>query len=102
MPHDYIPRPDGDFELRTRLFNTYAPGGKRKPRMRPEQLVDPATAKELQIQENDLWLCAQAIAHGMVLVTNDRMTQIRDVASGMSPGLLIQNWTTAGTASIPS
>lgn len=89
-------------ELRALLFNKYAPGGKRKPKMRPEQLVDPVTAKELQIQENDLWLCAQAMAHGMVLVTNDRMTQIRDVASGMNPGLLIQNWTTANNASIPN
>ncbi|MBX3387205.1 MAG: hypothetical protein KF768_11595 [Phycisphaeraceae bacterium] len=89
-------------ELRTRLFNKYAPGDKRKPKMRPEQLVDPATAKELQIQENDLWLCAQAMAHGMVLVTNDRMAQIRDVAAGMSPALFVQNWTQPNTASIPS
>lgn len=89
-------------DLRTRLFNKYAPGDKRKPKMRPEQLVNPVTAKELQIQENDLWLCAQAVAHGMVLVTNDRMMQIREIASGMNPGLIIQNWTTAGAASIPN
>lgn len=88
-------------ELRTRLFNKYAPGEKRKPKMRPEQLVDPATAKELQIQENDLWLCAQAMAHGMVLVTNDRMTQIRNIALGMNPELHVQNWTQSGTARIP-
>jgi predicted nucleic acid-binding protein len=88
-------------DLRARLFNKFAPGEKRKPKLRPEQLVDPATAKELQIQENDLWICAQAVAHGMVLVTNDRMTQIRDVASGMNPPLLVQNWTLANTASIP-
>ena len=89
-------------ELRMRLFNKYAPREKRKPKMRPEQLVDPVTAKELQIQENDLWLCAQAAAHGMVLVTNDRMTQIRDVAGGMNPPLLVQDWTKANTVSIPS
>lgn len=88
-------------ELRTRLFNKYAPGDKRMPKMRPEQLLDPVSAKELQIQENDLWLCAQALAHGMVLVTNDRMTQIRNVASGMNPELLVQNWTQPGTAQIP-
>jgi predicted nucleic acid-binding protein len=87
-------------ELRRRLFNKYAPGDKRKPKMLPEQLVDPVTAKELQIQENDLWLCAQALAHEMVLVTNDRMTQIRNVASGMNPELLVQNWTQPGTAQI--
>jgi predicted nucleic acid-binding protein len=88
-------------ELRTRLFNKYAPGDKRKPKMRPEQLVDPVTARELQIQENDLWICGQAAAHGMVLVTNDRMTHIRDVATGMNPPLLVQNWTKANAATIP-
>ncbi len=87
-------------ELRARLFNKYAPGEKRKPKMLPEQLVDPATAKELGIQENDLWIAAQAMAHGMVLVTNDRMTRIREVAAGMSTPLLTQNWTQRGTAQI--
>lgn len=88
-------------ELRARLFNRYAPGEKRKPRMRPEQLVDPATDRELQIQENDLWLCAQAVAHGMVLVTNDRMTQICVVARDMTNPLLLQNWTQPNAAGIP-
>ncbi len=88
-------------ELRARLFNKYAPGEKRKPRMLPEQLTDPATAKELGIQENDLWLCAQAIAHGFVLVTNDRMTRLREVASGMSLPLLTRNWTRQDDAVIP-
>lgn len=87
-------------DLRMRLFNKYAPADKRKPKMRPEQLIDPATARELQIQENDLWLCAQAIAHGMVFVTNDRMKPIRDVAAGMNPQLIIQNWTTPNAATI--
>lgn len=89
-------------DLQTRLFNKYAPGTKRRPKTRPEQLVDPVTARELQIQENDLWLCAQAVAHGIVLVTNDRMTQIRDVATGMNLPLLVQNWTKANIASIPN
>lgn len=87
-------------DLRTRLFNKFAPGNKRKRGMLPEQLVDPATAKELRIQENDLWLCSQAVAHGMVLVTNDRMKHIRDIATGMNPPLLVQNWTNWNIASI--
>jgi tRNA(fMet)-specific endonuclease VapC len=88
-------------ELRARLFNRYAPGKERVPKMLPEQLVDPATAKELGIQENDLWIAAQAMAHGLVLVTNDRMTRIREVAKGMSAALVVQNWTQPRTASIP-
>lgn len=88
-------------ELRCRLFNKCAPGDKRKAKMRPEQLINPATALELQIQENDLWLCAQSVAHGLVFVTNDRMHVIRDVAQGMNPPLLVQNWTKPGTATLP-
>ncbi len=87
-------------EIRKRLFDTYAPGDKRKPKMRPEQLVDPITSRELGIQENDLWLCAQAIGHGMVLVTNDGMRRIREISQNMQPALLIQNWTIPNTARI--
>lgn len=89
-------------ELRARLFNKFAPSGKRLRKMLPEQLVDPTTAKELGIQENDLWLSAQAIAHGMVLVTNDRMTRIREVANAMNLSFSTQNWTQASTAYVPT
>ena len=87
-------------EFRKRLFDKYAPGEKRKPKMRPEQLIDPITSKELGIQENDLWLCAQAVAHGMVLVTNDAMLRIREVSQDMQPVLLIQNWTVLDAAKL--
>jgi tRNA(fMet)-specific endonuclease VapC len=86
-------------ELRSRLFE-YALGEKRKRKMRPEQLVDPITSKELGIQENDLWLCAQAVTHDMVLVTNDAMHRIREVSRGMQPVLLIQNWTIPNAAKV--
>jgi predicted nucleic acid-binding protein len=87
-------------ELRCRLFNECAPGDKRKPKMRPEQLIDPVTSKELKIQENDLWLCAQAVGHGMVLVTHDAMRPIRQVSQGMQPPLLIQDWTIPNAAKV--
>ena len=87
-------------EIRSRLFNHFAPGEKRKPKMRPEQLIDPINSLTLQIQENDLWLCAQAVSHGMVLVTNDGMRAIHEVIKGMKPELLIQNWTHDGEANI--
>lgn len=89
-------------EIRARLFNKFAPGEKRKRGMRPEQLTDLSTALELGIQENDLWLCAQAIGHRMVLVTNDKMARIREVSEGMEPALVIQNWTRVGGASLDS
>ena len=87
-------------EIRSRLFNEYAPGDLRKPKMRPEQLVDPTISLNLQIQENDLWLCAQAVGHEMWLVTNDAMTPIIAVAKGMRPPLLVQNWTKSGVATL--
>jgi predicted nucleic acid-binding protein len=87
-------------ELRSRLFNKFASPEKRKKLKLPEQLTDPATAKELEIQENDLWICAQAIAHEMVLVTNDRMARLCEVAAGMSSRLLLQNWTVPSSAKI--
>jgi len=68
--------------------------------MRPEQLIDPITSRELGIQENDLWLCAQAVAHDMVLVTNDKMLRIREVSEDMQPVLRIQNWANQKTAQI--
>ncbi len=88
-------------ELRARLFEKLAPGHLRKKGMRPEQLVDPTTALALQIQENDLWLCAQAIGHEMVLVTNDRMLAIRKAAEGMVPELIVQDWSKPGSAVVP-
>lgn len=87
-------------ELRSRLFNKYAPRGKRTPKMRPEQLTDPVTSRELGVQENDLWLCAQAIGHDMVLVTNDAMRRIREVSQDMQPVLLIHNWTIPDAAKV--
>ena len=87
-------------EIRARVFNKFAPGEKRKRGMRPEQLTNPITSLELGIQENDLWLWAQAVGYGMVLVTNDKMARIREVSKGMEPALLIQNWTHVGVASL--
>lgn len=88
-------------ELRGRLFRKYARKPQRKKGMLPEELIEQVTARSLGIQENDLWICAQAIAHGMVLVTNDRMTRIREVAIGMAPPLFVQNWTEPNSATIP-
>ncbi len=75
-------------DLRARLFEKYAPRDKRKKGLRPEELVCPVTSKTLGIQENDLWIAAQAIERNLVLVSNDPMRRIRDVA----PQLRVENW----------
>jgi predicted nucleic acid-binding protein len=76
-------------ELRALLFDKYAQKKKRSG-LRPEQLVDPATSLELGIQENDLWIAAQAITRNLTLVTNDKLSRISEVAGDD----LIENWTT--------
>lgn len=77
-------------DLRARLFEKFAPKDRRRKGLRPEELIDPVTAKELGIQENDLWIAAQAIERNLVLVTNDTMTRIKEVA----PELRVEDWAT--------
>lgn len=77
-------------ELRSLLFDKYAPKDKRKKNLRPEQFIDPITSLELGIQENDLWIAAQAVVRNLTLVTNDKLARIREVAGD---DLHIENWT---------
>ena len=53
--------------LRASVFEKYAPNGRRRRGLRPEQLIDPVTSRELGIQENDLWIAAQALEYNLVL-----------------------------------
>ena len=77
-------------KLRARLFEKYAPKNKRTKGLRPEQLIDPVTSLELGIQENDLWITAQAVTFNLTLVTNDqKMKRIHDIAG---KSLHIDNW----------
>jgi tRNA(fMet)-specific endonuclease VapC len=75
-------------QVRSRLFRKFAPRNGKK-HLQPCQLVDPVTAKSLGIQENDLWIAAQACEFNLVLVTHDRMSRIRDVASDL---LVFEDW----------
>jgi tRNA(fMet)-specific endonuclease VapC len=74
--------------LRASVFEKYAPNERRRRGLRPEQLIDPVTSRELGIQENDLWIAAQALEYNLVLVTNDRMGRIRDVCEDLQ----VENW----------
>lgn len=66
--------------LRARLFENYTPEHGRRG-LRAAQLVDPVTDHELGIDENDLWLAAQAMEYDLTLVTHDKMNRIREVAA---------------------
>ena len=75
--------------LRASVFEKYAPNARRRRGLRPEQLIDPVTSRELGIQENDFWIAAQALEYNLVLVTNDKMDRIRDVCGDLQ----VENWT---------
>ena len=75
-------------QIRARLFEKYSPRNGRKT-LRAEQLVDPVTAKTLGVQENDIWIAAQAREYNLVLVTHDRMTHLREAVSDI---LAIEDW----------
>lgn len=74
--------------IRARLFGRFAPKDLRRRLRLPEQLTDPATGESLGIEENDLWIVSQAVEHNLVLVSNDRLTHLREAA----PELRIENW----------
>ena len=76
-------------ELRAKLFKKYAPKTKRTKGLRPEELRCPASSKELQIQENDLWMVAQAINYNYTFVTRDEMNAIKSIAP---KGFKCENW----------
>lgn len=81
-------------KLRAAIFNQFAPGHLRTKKRRPCQLTDHATATTLGIDENDLWIAAQAVQYNLVLVTSDGMANIRDVLRQVAPVLReLENWT---------
>jgi len=77
--------------IRAKLFEKYRPKEKKRKGLRPEQLVDPATSLQLRIQENDLWIVAQAITKDLTLVTNDRKS-LRPLLAVGGNELHIENW----------
>jgi len=79
-------------KLRARIFELCAPNKKRQrknDKKRIEEWIDPTTSKELQIQENDVWISAVAMAYNMVLVTHDKMDAIKKVTGD---DLTIVDW----------
>jgi tRNA(fMet)-specific endonuclease VapC len=74
-------------ELKARLWRRYPPSSPKENH--PERCIDRVTGSELGIDENDLWIAAQSIQHNLILVTNDQMMRIREVA----PEIDVEDWT---------
>ena len=59
--------------IKAELANKYLKNALKKKRPRwIEEWVDKATGQKLQIDENDLWLCAQAKERNLVLLTAEK------------------------------
>jgi tRNA(fMet)-specific endonuclease VapC len=80
-------------ELRAWLFDNCGPGVKQSKAKRAEELVNPTTGKELGIDENDIWIAAQAKTHNFVLVTHDFRGNFGKVLKQFAPALTIEDWT---------
>jgi predicted nucleic acid-binding protein len=76
--------------IRARLFEKCFSQGRKKG-LRPEQLIDPVTALQLRIQENDLWIVSQAVTRDLTLVTNDRRS-LRPLLEVLGDELHVDNW----------
>lgn len=78
--------------IRGALFDKYAPKELKPKAKRPEQLIDPITAQPLGIDENDLWIAAQAVEFNLCLVTGDAMSRIREAIKLVYPDFVIVDW----------
>jgi tRNA(fMet)-specific endonuclease VapC len=79
-------------ELRAWLFDNCGPKAKRSKVRRAEELVHPTTGRELGIDENDIWIAAQAKTHNLVLVTHDSRGNLDKVLQHFAPSLMIEDW----------
>jgi tRNA(fMet)-specific endonuclease VapC len=81
-------------DLRAALFRLHSPRD-RKGRLtakRPEELWESTSAKELGLQENDLWIAAQAIQYNLVLITEDHMRRVQEVSTTLEYPLQLASW----------
>jgi len=79
-------------ELRAWLFNNCGPKAKKSKGKRAEELVNPTTGKELGIDENDIWIAAQAKTHNFVLVTHDSRGNFGKMLKQFAPVLEVEDW----------
>jgi len=55
-------------------------------------LVNLTTGKELRIDENDIWIAAQAKTLNLVLVTHDSRGNFGKMLSQFAPTLTMDDW----------
>jgi len=78
--------------LKAWLMNKFSPLTMRTKAARLRQLVDPATTEELGVQENDVWIAAQAMTFDLVLVTHDHKGYFGKLQRKFEPELQVEDW----------
>jgi tRNA(fMet)-specific endonuclease VapC len=79
-------------DMRAWLFSNCIPSPMKSKAKRAEELVFPMTGKELGIDENDIWIAAQAKTYNLVLVTHDTRGNFGRVLSQFAPTLTVEDW----------
>ena len=82
-------------QIRAALFERFASSHRKGRAKRAEELCDPTTGRELGIDENDLWIVAQAAERNLVLVTHDRLVRIREALQDLNLGPRLEDWAAA-------
>ena len=75
-------------ELKASLIQRFVPKRARWP----ERWKDKPTGADIQVEEPDLFMAAQAIEHGYVFVTGDGMDRIREVLMNAHQELEFEDW----------
>ena len=79
-------------ELKAWLFNGFSERRKRTKLRRAKESVDPTTGKELGVDENDIWIAAQAMTFDLVLVTHDTRGSFGRLQRHFAPTLRVEDW----------
>lgn len=66
--------------LKAEVFEKKSAKAFRSNLGRKDLLKNPMPAKDMGVDENDLWLAAQALAYNLILITSDRMQNILELA----------------------
>jgi len=82
--------------IRAKLAQKFPPEGGWTGKIRLEQFYDPVAARELGMDENDLWIVAQAVERNLVLVTSDKMARIREAVCELYSDFRIEDWAQSG------
>lgn len=78
-------------EIRADIVELHG-GFKKNAKKRAEYLEDPVGSVRFGIDENDLWLMAQAVERGLTLVSSDRMQRVRDAVDRLGYSLAYKRW----------